>query len=50
MYLDNNIRFGMDLSLFQFLSNQNVSVGSLIPAVAIAAAFFVVLLIVLVFL
>lgn len=39
----------MDLSLLQYLSNQKVSVGSLIPSAAIAAAFFVVLLILIVF-
>jgi hypothetical protein len=46
---DYNLKFGMNLSLFKYLSNQNVGVGSLLPSSAIAAAFFVVLVIVIVF-
>lgn len=49
LYDDHNIKFGMDLSLFKYLSNQNVSAGSLLPSAAIAGAFFVVLVIVIVF-
>jgi hypothetical protein len=49
LYQDNNVKFGMDLSLLKYISNQNVSVGSLLPSSAIAGAFFVVLVIVIVF-
>ncbi len=50
MYTDNFIAFGLDINVLTYITdNTSVAVSSLIPSAAIAAAFFIALIIFVVF-